>query len=139
MLTTTGEMSAISNCSAILTDPNGPYKLTPSQALSAFADLTLYTNAESCPMCASAIRWAGFKEYVYGTSIDTLIQKGWGQIRISSLDVVAQSFDLGKPTRLMGEVLTEETDPFFAWQFDPEYKCPDGCGRVNGTGSCKAV
>ncbi|KAK1749804.1 cytidine deaminase-like protein [Echria macrotheca] len=132
-----GEMAAINNCSAILTDPNGPYKLTPSAALAAFADLTLYTNAESCPMCASAIRWAGFKEYVYGTSIDTLIQKGWGQIRIASVDIVAQSFDLGKPTRLMGEVLTEETDPYFLWQFDPEYPCPEGCGRVNGT--CKAT
>ncbi|KAK0643839.1 cytosine deaminase, partial [Cercophora newfieldiana] len=131
-----GEMAAINNCSAILTDPNGPYKLKPSQALAAFADLTLYTNAESCPMCASAIRWAGFKEYVYGTSIDTLIKKGWGQIRISSLDIMAQSFDLGKPTRLIGEVLTEETDPYFLWQFDPEYACPVGCGRVNGT--CRA-
>lgn len=130
-------MAAINNCSAVLTDPNGPYKLTPSQALAAFADLTLYTNAESCPMCASAIRWAGFKEYVYGTSIDTLIEKGWGQIRISSVDIFTQSFDLGKPTRLIGEILTEETDPYFLWQFDPEHACPKGCGRVNGT--CKAT
>jgi hypothetical protein len=122
---------------AILTDPSGPYKLKPSAALAAFADLTLYTNAESCPMYASAIRWAGFKEYVYGTSIDTLTQKGWGQIRISSVDIAAQSFDLGKPTRLMGEGLTEETDPYFLWQFDPEYPCPEGCGKANGT--CKAT
>ncbi|KAK0620514.1 cytidine deaminase-like protein [Immersiella caudata] len=132
-----GEMAAINNCSSILTDPTGPYKFTSSQALAAFSQLTLYTNAESCPMCASAIRWAGFKEYVYGTSIDTLIKKGWGQIRISSLDIVAQSFDLGKPTRLIGEVLTEETDGFFNWQFDPEQGCPEGCGRVNGT--CRAT
>lgn len=27
-------------------------------------------------MCASAIRWAGFKEYIYGTSIDTLVERG---------------------------------------------------------------
>jgi len=27
-------------------------------------------------MCASAIRWAGFKEYIYGTSINTLVQRG---------------------------------------------------------------
>lgn len=50
------EIVAISNCTSILTDPNGPYKLSPSEASSAWADLTLYTNAESCPMCASAIR-----------------------------------------------------------------------------------
>jgi len=27
-------------------------------------------------MCASAIRWAEFKEYVYGTSIDKLVRNG---------------------------------------------------------------
>jgi len=136
-LTLQGEMAAITNCSTILTDPKGKYKLTPSQALNAFADLSLYTNAESCPMCASAIRWAGFREYIYRTSIDTLIEKGWGQIRISSIDVVAQSFDLSKPTRLLGEVLANETDPYFLWQFDPSYKCPSGCKRVEG--SCKVA
>jgi tRNA(Arg) A34 adenosine deaminase TadA len=38
--------------------------------------LTLLTNAESCAMCASAIRWAGFREVVYIISIDTLVKKG---------------------------------------------------------------
>ncbi|THY14236.1 hypothetical protein D6D02_04383 [Aureobasidium pullulans] len=59
-----------------LHDPTGRYNFTVSQAQSAFSSLSLYTNAESCPMCASAIRWAGFKEYIYGTSIDTLVQRG---------------------------------------------------------------
>lgn len=86
-------------------------------------------------MCASAIRWAGFKEYVYGTSIDT--EKGWGQIRISSMEVFKESFDLGTSTRLVGEVLTNETDPYFLWQFDPEYECPERCARKGG--SCAAV
>lgn len=45
-----GEIAAIQNCTAILTDPNGRYNLTGTQAIAAFADLTLYTNAESCPM-----------------------------------------------------------------------------------------
>lgn len=45
-----GEIAAIQNCTAILTDPTGPYNLTGTQAIAAFADLTLYTNAESCPM-----------------------------------------------------------------------------------------
>ncbi|KAK3391266.1 guanine deaminase [Podospora didyma] len=132
-----GEIAAINHCSAILTDPTGPYRLTPAAALAAFADFSLYTNAESCPMCAAAIRWAGFKEYIYGTSIDTLIEKGWGQIRIGSAEIVAQSFDLPRPTRLMGGVLANETDPFFLWQFDPAFACPGGCGRTGG--SCKAV
>lgn len=45
-----GEMAAIANCTARLTDPNGPYNLTASKAQAAFTQLSLYTNAESCPM-----------------------------------------------------------------------------------------
>lgn len=127
-----GEIAAINNCTAVLTDPEGPYGLDASQAQRAFASLSLYTNAESCPMCASAIRWAGFREYIYGTSIDSLIQKGWGQIRIGSMEVFEQSFDLGSSTRLIGEVLTNETDPFFSWQYDPNSACPAGCTRIEG-------
>ncbi|KAK4499637.1 hypothetical protein PRZ48_010155 [Zasmidium cellare] len=132
-----GEMAAIHNCTAILTDPTGPYNLTASEAQDAFASLSLYTNAESCPMCASAIRWAGFKEYIYGTSIETLIEKGWGQIRVASIEIFERSFDLSSPSRLIGEVLTNETDPYFLWQYDPSYPCPSGCQRVKG--SCSAI
>ncbi|KAL2415800.1 hypothetical protein ABEF94_004749 [Exophiala dermatitidis] len=130
-----GEIAAIKNCSEILTDPSGPYNMTALEAQTAFSSLSLYTNAESCPMCASAIRWAGFKEYIYGTSIETLIAQGWGQIRISSVDVFSQSFDLTYPTRLIGEVLTNETDPYFLWQYNPSYPCPAGCHRGTA-GSC---
>ncbi|KAL0959726.1 hypothetical protein HGRIS_011418 [Hohenbuehelia grisea] len=128
-----GEVAAIQNCSSVLTDPNGPYNLTASEALAAFSKLSLYTNAESCPMCASAIRWAGFREYIYGTSIDSLIENGWGQIRVSSVEIFRQSFDFSTPARLIGNVLTNETDPFFLWQFNPDYPCPHGCSRSEGT------
>ncbi|KAF9255366.1 guanine deaminase [Marasmius fiardii PR-910] len=131
-----GEIEAINNCMAVLTDPNGKYNLTASKAKAALVSFSLYTNAESCPMCASVICWVGFKEYIYGTSIDTLIEKGWAQIRIRSLEVFQQSFDLSSSTRLIGEVLTNKTDPFFLWQFDPSYPCPSGCHRVDG--SCQS-
>ncbi|KAI8287242.1 hypothetical protein K4K59_006933 [Colletotrichum sp. SAR11_240] len=104
-----GEMVAINNCSAIFTDPQGRYNMTPADALLAFGDLTLYTNAESCPMCASAIRWAGFKEYVYGTSIDALVDMGWGQITVSSKEIFNQSSSLSSETGFLGGVLTNET------------------------------
>ncbi|KAI0181860.1 cytidine deaminase-like protein [Hypoxylon sp. FL1284] len=129
-----GEMVAISNCTAELTGLR--YGLSPAEAQAAFASLTLYTNAESCPMCASAIRWAGFREYVYGTSIDALVRRGWAQIRIPSIEVFRQSYDLPNPGRLLAGVLANETDPFFFWQNDPEYPCPAGCSRIEG--SCKA-
>ncbi|KAI1649508.1 cytidine deaminase-like protein [Daldinia loculata] len=127
-----GEIAAINNCTQILTDPSGPYKLSPKEALAAFADLSLYTNAESCPMCASAVRFAGFKEYVYGTSIDTLVERGWDQIQIPSAEVFRRSSGLPSSSTLIADVLTNETDPLFAWQNDPQYPCPRGCSRVGG-------
>ncbi|KAI0676758.1 cytidine deaminase-like protein [Trametes maxima] len=132
-----GEIAAIQNCTAIFTDPHGPYNYTASQAQAAFADLSLYTNAESCPMCASAIRWAGFREYIYGSSIEELIAQGWGQIRVSSMEIFQESFDLPNVARLIGGVLTEETDPLFSWQYNADFPCPKGCARVSG--SCSPV
>jgi tRNA(Arg) A34 adenosine deaminase TadA len=129
-----GEFAAINNCSSVLQAP--PYNLSPVAALATFQTLSLYTNAESCPMCASAIRWAGFREYIYGTSIDDLIEKGWGQIRVSSSEIFERSMDLRKHTGLIAGVLRNETDRYFAWQFDPSASCPPGCARVNRTGSC---
>ncbi|KAI8241651.1 Satratoxin biosynthesis SC1 cluster protein 4 [Colletotrichum sp. SAR 10_99] len=130
-----GEMVAINNCSAIFTDPQGRYNMTPADALLAFGDLTLYTNAESCPMCASAIRWAGFKEYVYGTSIDALVDMGWGQITVASKEIFNQSSSLSSETGFLGGVLTNETDGFFSWQFRPNATCPQGCSRA-ASGRC---
>ena len=46
----TGEIDAINNCTAILIDPHGRHKLSPADAVRAFTELSLYTNAESCPM-----------------------------------------------------------------------------------------
>lgn len=45
-----GEMVAINNCTEIVTAKNGRYRLGPEEALKAFSQLSLYTNAESCPM-----------------------------------------------------------------------------------------
>ena len=134
-----GEIAAINNCSALLTDPSGKYRLSPTEALAAFRQLTLYTNAESCPMCASAIRWAGMREYVYGTSIESLIRMGWGQIDIGSAEVFERSKGLkdntgkgGGSCYLLGDVLANETDAYFRWQFDGSSVCPEGCIRLEG-------
>ena len=131
-----GEIAAINNCSLELQGPR--FNMTPAQSLAAMKTFSLYTNAESCPMCASAIRWAGFREYIYGTSIDYLIEKGWGQIRISSMEIFRQSFDLPGATKFVPEVLTNETDGYFSWQFDPEAPCPAGCARGGSSGGCVA-
>ena len=85
-------------------------------------------------MCAAAIRWAGFKEYIYGTTIDYLVKVGWEQILISSQDVVAASWPLGSGIKVMGCVGTEFTDGLFEWQFQEDVSCPSRCVRANSTG-----
>ncbi|KAL1647531.1 hypothetical protein SLS61_007357 [Didymella pomorum] len=70
-------------------------------------------------MCASAIRWAGFKEYIYGTTIQHNYNAGWGVITMSSYDVFQQTRQLpGYQTVMLGQILTNETDPLFSWQYN---------------------
>lgn len=126
-----GEIAAINNCSTILTFPSGPYQLSGPEALSDFSQLSLYTTAEACPMCATAIRYALFAEYIYATSADTLINYGWPQINITSREMFARSSGLPKQTRIVKDVLRNETDGLFAWQYRGG-ECPSGCGRRAG-------
>ncbi|KAH9828869.1 cytidine deaminase-like protein [Teratosphaeria destructans] len=131
-----GEIAGIDNCSSILTDPKGRFKLPAAEALQAYRDLSLYTTAEPCPMCASAIRWAGFKECIFGTRIPTLIDLGWDQIDFSTEHLFRHSGSLGTETTLMGGVLEDETDVLLAWQFRHDRRCPLGCQRSGDGGAC---
>lgn len=53
-----GEITTIRRCTEALAARG----MTPQQILGAWKNYSLYTNGEPCPMCMSAIRWAGFKE-----------------------------------------------------------------------------
>jgi hypothetical protein len=88
--------------------------------------------------CASAIRWSGFAEYIYATSIDTLFEKGWGQISISSEEVFEESSKLPGNTFLIADVLANETDALFSWQYDESFPCPASCERMGGK-SCAPI
>src|SRR2546423_1492488 len=88
-------------------------------------------------MCASAIRWAGFREYIYGTSIDYLTKVGWSQILIPSHEVVSRSWSFGTGVSVLGNVAAEGvTNGLFGWQ-DMGGGGPRGCGRgkVKGGGT----
>ena len=79
-----------------------------------WSNLTLYTTAEPCPMCQSAVLWTGISQVVYGTSIQDMIQFGINQIRLESLTVAAAApFYEGS---IVGGVLKERTDEIIrAW------------------------
>lgn len=53
--------------------------------------LALYSTAEPCPMCQSAILWTGIEAVVFGSSIQFLQQLGWNQIDISSREVAERT------------------------------------------------
>lgn len=135
-----GEIAAIENCSAVLTDPSGRFKLSIQQAIEAYSELTIYTNGEPCPMCASAINWTGFREMVFGSRIRTLVGMGWPQIRVDSRKIFEESWDLRRRrTAWIADVLSNETDRVFEWQFQHEMKCPVGCARRKASGRCLAI
>lgn len=77
----------------------------------AWPSLRLYTTAEPCPMCQSAILWAGIPSVVFGTSIVTLKQLGWNQIDIRSREV-AERTPFGR-CEIMGGILEAECDALF--------------------------
>ncbi|AUH53477.1 nucleoside deaminase [Chromobacterium sp. ATCC 53434] len=86
-----------------------------------FGETTLYTTAEPCPMCMSAIMWSGIPRVVWGTSINGLIRTGYNQILIPA-ERVARSSTFYRPLMLTGGVLEEETDALFLKADPPDRK-----------------
>lgn len=111
-----GEIAAMNNCTALFPSPTQNDRANPGLF---WPNQTLYTTAESCPMCAAATVWRGVGRVVYGTDIPTLIRIGLDQITIRQSEVYEQSAILmyGKGYRgvplLKGGVLNNETDPVF--------------------------
>jgi tRNA(Arg) A34 adenosine deaminase TadA len=85
-------------------------------------------------MCTSAIRYAGFREYIYATTIDHLVQVGWSQILIPSQEVIERSWLWGTGVKVLGSVGADFTDPLFEWQYQDGGACPKGCSRSKGDG-----
>lgn len=77
-----------------------------------WGETVLYTTGEPCPMCMSAIIWAGIGGVVYASSIAHLKKVGFDQIDLAS-DLVAAAATFWKG-KVLGGVLAEETDRMFA-------------------------
>ena len=76
-----------------------------------WGETILYTTGEPCPMCMSAMVWAGIGGVVYGRSIEQLRQFGINQILVPATAVIGASpFYHGK---ILGHVLQAETDALF--------------------------
>ena len=74
-------------------------------------ELTLYTTAEPCPMCMSAIVWNRIPEVVFGTSVEELIELGSNQFRLDSSTVAASApFYSG---RIIAGVLQERANELY--------------------------
>ena len=74
-------------------------------------NLILYTTAEPCSMCMSALIWAGIGGVVYASSAKTLVRAGIDDIQISAKAVAAAApFYKGE---LLGGVLEREADEMF--------------------------
>lgn len=86
-------------------------RLAASSAGIEWASLVLYTTAEPCPMCQSAIVWAGIRAVVYGTPIPSLQQLGWHQIDIRS-DEITRRAPFSR-TLILGGVLEAECNALF--------------------------
>ncbi|WP_019039653.1 nucleoside deaminase [Psychroflexus tropicus] len=71
--------------------------------------LTLYSTVEPCPMCMSAIVWAGIGQVVFGASIDDAANFG-KQLHISSKQIAELAW---YPIQVEGGVLKDECKRLF--------------------------
>lgn len=86
-------------------------RLAAEQPKIDWSTLALYTTAEPCPMCQSAIEWAGISLVVYGSSIPFLQRLNWWQIDIRA-DEVARRTSFRR-TAVLGGVLEKECNALF--------------------------
>jgi hypothetical protein len=87
-------------------------------------------------MCASAIRWAGFRELVFGSRTQSLKTFNWHLMTLSAEGLFEYASELPTRTAILGGILANETDPYFAWQYSKGSECPPGCKMVGS--ECRA-
>ena len=74
-------------------------------------DLDLYTTAEPCAMCQSAIEWSGIRTVYFGTSIPYLQSLGWWQIDIRAEQIA--NLTPFRNTTVNGGILEKECNALY--------------------------
>lgn len=75
-------------------------------------NLTMYGTGEACPMCTSAMIWAGIPRMVYGSDTP-FVGEYVLDIHIRGQAIVDASKDIYTSKLLLGGVLANETDKLF--------------------------
>lgn len=79
--------------------------------LGALKHMAIYSTAESCPMCMSAIVWGKMQALYYGTTIPYMQGHGWPQIAIRA-QAVSDASSFGSPT-VTGGILEAECNALY--------------------------
>ncbi len=93
-----GEIDAINRCAAEHPEVE-------------WSGLDLYTTAEPCAMCQSAVEWLGIGRVFYGSSIPFLQSQGLRQIDIRAEEIVRRT--PFRATQIVGGVLEAECNQLF--------------------------
>lgn len=93
-----GEIVAINQCAALHKPKD-------------WRGLDLYTTAEPCPMCQSAIIWAGIGRVYYGASIPYLQALGWWQIDLRAQALIALA--TFRKVEIIGGILEQECNALY--------------------------
>jgi guanine deaminase len=83
-------------------------------------DCIIASTTEPCPMCFSAIHWAGIEEIYYGTSISDAKKANFSELTISN----KQMKKLGKSkVKIHPNIMREENKKLFTeWEKNPKKK-----------------
>jgi tRNA(Arg) A34 adenosine deaminase TadA len=76
-----------------------------------WGDCILYTTGEPCPMCMSALIWAGIGGVVFGSSVQTIQSSGIDIFQFSAKDINQGS--RFSQTQLLGGILEAECNALF--------------------------
>lgn len=83
-------------------------------------DCIIVSTTEPCPMCFSAIHWAGIKKIIYGTNIADAQKAKFSELTISNQKMK----EMGKsPVKIQANFMREENKKLFQeWENNPNKK-----------------